>query len=133
MLRAALLALLLASPAPIAAHAQSLGDLAGAAESAAETLKSAAADKLLVADMLGAEVTGPGGEAIGTVENLAVVPGGKLVAAILTLENGERLPVPYQMVKVSRAQGKLDIELPVTLEDLRGDEAVNALAAALDL
>ena len=130
MLRALTLALLVT---PTYAHAQSPGDLAGAAKEAADTLKQAAADKLLVADMLGAEVTGPGGERLGTVENLVVVPGGKLVAAILALEGGEKLPVPYRMVKVSRAQEKLGVSLPVTLEDLRGDEAVEALAEALDL
>ena len=130
MLRALTLALLVT---PTYAHAQSLGDLAGAAKEAADTLKQAAADKLLVADMLGAEVTGPGGERLGTVENLAVVPGGKLVAAIIALEGGDKLPVPYRMVKVSRAQQKLGVTLPVSLEDLRGDEAVKALASALDL
>ena len=124
-----LVLLLAANPA----HAQSLGDVAGAAKEAADTLKSAAENKLLVADMLGAEVTGPGGEAIGTVENLAVVPGGKLVAAVIALEGGDKLPVPYQMVKVSRAQEKLGVTLPVSLKDLRGDEAVKALAEALDL
>lgn len=133
MLRAAFLALLFATPVPFAAHAQSPGDLAGATKEAADTLKQAAADKLLVADMLGAEVTSPGGERLGTVENLVVVPGGKLVAAILALEGGEKLPVPYRMVKVSRAQEKLGVSLPVTLDDLRGDEAVEALAKALDL
>ena len=132
MLRAALVTLLLATPVPFAAHAQSLGDLAGAAKGAAEALKEAAADKLLVADMIGAEVTDPSGATVGTVENLVAVPGGKLVAAILKVEGG-RLPVPYEMVKVSRAQEKLGVTVPVSLEDLRGDEAVRALAEALDL
>ena len=126
------------SPNPLdtateAAGALASGDLGAAASAAAEAIRGAAEDRLLIADVIGAEVTGPDGASLGTVENLVAVPGGKLVAAVLAVEGGERLPVPYELVKVSSAADTLGISLPVGLEELRADEAVAALAGALDL
>ena len=78
------LAALLALAAPLPALAQ-LDDISGAAEEAASQLSDAAADKLLLADMIGLEITGPNGDTVGTVEDLVAVPGGKLVAAVIRL------------------------------------------------
>ena len=126
-----------ADAATDAASSLASGDLGTAASSAAEAVRGAAEARLLIAGMIGAEVTGPNGEALGTIENLVAVPSGTLVAAILAVEGGERLPVPFELVKTTnRASGAADalgVELPIGLEELRADEAVTALADALDL
>ena len=118
-----------------AAASVASGDLAGAASEAADAIEGAAEAKLLIADMIGAQVKGPDGATLGTVENLVVVPGGTLVAAILAVQgtDGEHLPVPYRLVKVSGAADALGVSVPVGLEELRANEAVAALASALDL
>ena len=116
-----------------AASAAASGDLAGAADAAAEALRGAAEERLLIADLIGAEVAGPDGASLGTIENLVAVPGGTLVAAVLAVEGGGRLPVPYRLVKVSGAADALGVSLPVGLEELRADEAVRSLASLLDL
>lgn len=116
-----------------AASSVATGDLTGAASEAVDALKGADEARLLIADLIGAEVTGPGGQVLGTIEDLVAVPGGTLVAAILAVEGGERLPVPYQLVEASRGADALGVSLPVGLEELRADETVAALASALDL
>lgn len=124
---------LLAAVCALPAAAQGTGDIASAAKSAADELASGAKDKLLVKDMLGADVTGPGGEKIGTVENLVVVPGGRVVAAIVATdaEDTGRIPVPFSVVKMAQAGGKLGLELPVGLSKLQGMKEVQALAGAV--
>jgi sporulation protein YlmC with PRC-barrel domain len=124
---------LLAALHALPAAAQGTGDIASAAGSAVDALASSAKDKLLVKDMLGAEVKGPDGKTIGTVENLVVLPGGRIVAAIVATDAKDtgRIPVPFSAVKIARAGGKLGFELPVGLSELKGMKEVQALAGAV--
>ena len=122
-----------AASAKEAAGAAASGDLGSAAEAAAEALKGAAEARLLIADLIGAEVTGPGDGRLGTVDDLVAVPGGRIVAALLSVEGGGRLPVPFELVKVAEAADSAGVSLPVTLEELRADEAVATLSKALGL
>lgn len=94
------------------------GDVASAAADATKALGSAAQDKLLVRDLLGAPVSGPGGATVGTIADLVVIPGGRVVAAIIA-------------AKVSHTAGKLGLTLPVSLSDLRGMKEVQSLAKAI--
>lgn len=132
----ALLAAALIQDAPLPAEAAeptTSGGIASAAKSAAGALASAGKDKLLVKDMLGAEVTGPGGETIGTVENLAVIPGGRVVAALLSTRSKDtgRIAVPFSAVKISRGAGKLGLGLPMSLSKLKSMDKVQALTKAV--
>ena len=109
---------------------QAIGDIAG---DATKTLSEKARQKVLVRGMLGSEITGPGGGTIGTLDNLVIVPGGQVVAAIVKPEDGEPLALPYQALKVSAAAsaGKAaGVSLPVGLEELRGMQSVKDLTAA---
>jgi len=106
--------------------------LASTAQEAADTLAQAAKNRILIRDLFGAEITGPEGEAIGTVQNLAVIPGGQIVAALVEMDDGTRIAVPFKAVKVSRAAGKLSASLPVALSELEGMEALQSLARQME-
>jgi sporulation protein YlmC with PRC-barrel domain len=130
-MRLALPLALLALPA----GAQSLPDPAAVTEGAAalvSELGDMAADHLLIADMLGAEVIGADGTAIGTVENFVAIPGGRLVAAVIARMDGGRIALPWDAVKAGVAAGEA-IELPMTEAELDGAEALRDLTEALGL
>ncbi|TFL20123.1 PRC-barrel domain-containing protein [Jannaschia formosa] len=133
-MRHALLSLiLLAAPLPLAAQDLPEPDalLSGAAD-AAERLRDAAEDRLTLADSLGAEVIGPDGESIGTVEDFVALPGGNLVAAVIAREGGDRIALPWDIVQAGLAAGS-EIEIPMTGSELDGAEALQDLSDALDL
>ena len=65
------------------------------------------------------------------MENLVAVPGGRLVAALMTLEGGTRIAVPYQALKVSGAAETVQATLPMSAGDLRGMSELKDLAAQL--
>ena len=133
MIRFVILALTL----PMAAVAQGALDLpdeiAGseAMASAAQAILEAGVDKILIGDLIGTTIEGPEGEALGTVENLVAVPGGRLVAALMTLEDGTRIAVPYQALKVSGAAETVQATLPMSAGDLRGMSELTDLAEQL--
>jgi hypothetical protein len=77
------------------------------------------------------EVAGPEGEPLGTIEDLAAIPGGRLVAALMTLEDGTPIAVPYAALKVTGARDALEATLPVAAEELSGMAELRDLAAAL--
>ncbi|WP_420391268.1 PRC-barrel domain-containing protein [Acuticoccus sp.] len=131
--RLAAAAVLLLAPSALAQPQPAVADLTGAASGAVDALSDAAEDRLRIADVLGASVTGPSGETVGTVEDLVAIPGGRLVAVILSLEDGGRLGVPYQTLAVSRTSDALGLSLPVGIDDLRQNETVSQLSSALDL
>jgi len=108
-------------------------DVASAATEAAKALGSAAQDKLLVRDLLGAPVSGPGGGTVGTIADLVVIPGGRVVAAIIAARDKEigRIPVPFSVAKISHTTGKLGLTLPISLSDLRGLKEIESLAEAI--
>lgn len=105
------------------------GGLGAAASQAAQALGSAAKDKMMIKDLLGAQVTGPGGQVIGTVDNLAVVPGGRIVAALISTKdkNTGRLAVPFAAAKLSATAGKMGLQLPMTLSELQSNKDIQAL------
>ncbi len=118
-----------AQPAPTQALSQmASGDVASAAQKAIEALPSAAKDKLLVKDLLGAQVIEPGGSTVGIVEDLVVIPGGRVIAAIIsTAKDTGRIPIPFAVVKVSHSAGKLGLTLPVSISELRGMKEIQSL------
>ncbi len=96
--------------------ASAIGD---AASKAADELAKKGKASVLASEMIGREVTGPGGGALGTVQDLVVVPGGQ-VMAILVAPKGGGAPValPYRALKVSgaaKAADQLGLSLPVSL------------------
>ncbi len=109
------------------------GDVASAAAKAAQVLRSVAKDKLLVRDLLGAPVSEPGGGKVGTVADLVVIPGGRVVAALISTKdkNMGRIPVPFSAAKVTHTAGKLGMTLPVSLSDLKRMKEVQSLTQVI--
>lgn len=99
--------------------------------SAAETLARDAADRLLVRDLLGAEIQSADGETLGTVENFVVVPGGRLVAAVVETADGTRLAVPFPAVKLAAASRDGAMKLTLPAGEVRSAEALRTLAETL--
>jgi sporulation protein YlmC with PRC-barrel domain len=105
-----------------------------AAQKAADQLRGKAKGKLLASKMIGREVTGPGGGTVGTVEDLVVVPGGNVVAVLVKPSNGQPVALPYGALKVSAASSaadKMGLSLPVSLEEARGMQGMQALTEAV--
>lgn len=134
MLRFVLPALVL----PALTVAQDLPDLPDTLETpeelgvAAETLAGTAADRVLVAGLIGSELAGPSGKALGTVENLVMLPGGRIVAALVEMPDGTRIAVPFQAVKIAGAAETARASVPFDAEELRDLPALADLATALD-
>ena len=131
MLRPLSLALTLALPAA----AQGVPDLDAAASQAADLaaqLGETAADRVLVADLLGREVIGPDGEALGTLDDLVVLPGGNLVAAVIARPDGTPVALPWDAAKAGVAAGR-PVEVPYTGAELDGAQALRELTGALGL
>lgn len=119
---------------PVPSAAQDLpspGDLTSASgiASAARNLAGEAEDRLLVRDLLGKELKGADGNTLGTVEDLAVIPGGRVVAAIVSTGNGKRIAVPFAAVKLAGTGSSL--EVPVAASDLAGRAELRSLAESL--
>lgn len=120
----------------VPAAAQDLGDLMtpdkvdAAAGDAAEKLAEAGKDKLLLADLIGAELKGPDDGTIGTIENLVATPSGALVAAVVSVDD-ERLAVPYRAVKVARSGDTVQAQISMSASDLKESETVKKLTEAL--
>lgn len=97
-------------------------------EEAANALRDAAENAILVRDLLGKEVADPSGESVGTIANLAVIPGGRIVAAILETPYGTRVPVPFAAVKVAAKASSVSLTKP--LSELQAGDAYGALEDA---
>jgi sporulation protein YlmC with PRC-barrel domain len=153
-LLAPLVLALVAAPLPLAAQSTSQGAgqgggqgaggmvetltkpsaIADAATKAADELAKKAKDSVLASEMIGRQVTGPGGDNLGTVQDLVVIPGGQ-VMAILVKPSGGGAPValPYRALKVSgaaKAADQLGLSLPVSLDEARGMQGMQALTKA---
>lgn len=115
---------------PARAQAPDVGTMTS---DAVATLKGAAKDRLLVGDMIGSPVNGPSGSEVGTIANLVAIPGGRLVAVVVDLSDGSKLPIPYQVMKIELAADTLNISLPVTVDELRNDSGVKELQGLLSL
>lgn len=106
-------------------------DLAGMTSDAASALTDAARDRLLVADLIGAEITDPAGRA-GTVTNLVAVPGGRLVAVLVEPSGGgEPIALPYQILKLDTASDTLGVSLERRLSELAGMQGITELGQAM--
>ena len=97
--------------------------------SAAKTLQQAAQDKLLVRDLLGTQITGANGDTLGTVENFAVIPGGRIVAAIVSTGSGTMIAVPFTALKVANTGQQLQTTVPAS--ELTGMSELQSLADSL--
>lgn len=111
--------------------AETTGALPTSPGEAAEMLRDAAENAILVRDLFGAEIAGPDGTTVGTVENLAVVPGGRIVAAIVERSDGTRVPVPYAAVTLERKAGAVAGTLDRPLSELTSDADFGGLEEAL--
>lgn len=136
------LALIAATPAVaqqtgVAGMAESLTDpgrIGDAAQKAADQLAGKAKSKLLASAMIGREITGPGGDTVGTVEDLVVIPGGQVVAVLVKPGEGQPVALPYGALKVSAASSAAEgvgLSLPVGLEDARAMQGMQALTEAV--
>jgi ribosomal 30S subunit maturation factor RimM len=112
---------------PLPADLTSASAIASAATSLAEMVQ----DKLLIRDLLGKEITGSNGDRLGTVENLAVIPGGRIVAAIVSTDGGTRIAVPYTAIKVTRAAEQAQLQAKVPASELTGMSELSSLADSL--
>lgn len=126
-MRAILVALFFATPAT-AQDLPSMEDVS----SAASDLAGRVADHVMVADMIGRDVVGPDGAALGTLENLVVLPGGNLVAAVVALEDGTRVALPWDAAKAGVKAGE-PVEVPFTRAEIDGQAALRDLSDALGL
>lgn len=129
MLRAIAVATTLALPVA----AQDLPDLDAVASQAtdlATEVAEAAADRVLVADMLGRDVIGPDGAVLGTLDDLVVLPGGNLVAAVIARPEGRPVALPWDAAKAGVAAGE-PVEIPFTGAELDGAQALRDLTDAL--
>jgi len=129
----AILVAVTVSAAPAVAAEGPLDDLGPAATDALQSLRDAARDRVLVGDLMGAEVDGPSGEALGTVRNLAAIPGGRLVAVVIELPDGERVAVPWQLVSLSRTADAVGLSVPVRADALLENQAVKEMSDLLGL
>ena len=126
MLRAPLLAFSILAAAPALAQMPDMS-----ASDAVSALTEAGRDKLLIADLIGAKITDPSGEA-GTLTNLVAVPGGRIVAALVTpAGGGDPVVIPYQLVKIDAAADALGLSLPEPLADLAGRSGMAELGQAV--
>ncbi len=137
--------MMIVAPLPLAAQSgsgqgmvETLTDpakIGDAAQKAADQFGQKAKSKLLASKMLGQEVTGPGGGTVGTLQDLVVVPGGQVIAVLVKpSDGGQPVALPYQAMKVSAASsaaGKAGLSLPVSLEDARAIQGMQALTKAV--
>lgn len=126
--------LLCAAPAA----AQDLSDAKDAVTSTDEMAEAAskigdkAADSLLVRDLLGKEIKGSDGETVGTIDDFVVVPGGRLVAAMVKTDDDTRIAVPFAAVKVTGRAEDAGLDLPVKASEVREMDELKELADKLE-
>lgn len=137
ILRAVFIVLALAcadEPAAAQSGSSSQGSgFGGAVQSAIGSLTGAAKDKVLIKDLLGMKVSGPGGGTIGTVSDFAVLPGGRMIAALLTTADPKigQIAVPFTAIKIASSAKTVSLSLPMTLPELTGRADIQRLTAAV--
>ena len=93
-------ALLILADGPAASQeAEELASRDGIAEAASE-LGEKGEDALLLKDLLDQEIEGSDGETIGTVRDFVILPGGRLIAAIVDVDE-TRIAIPFGAVKLA--------------------------------
>ena len=121
-------------PAAVQTGSASQGSgFGGAVQSAVGALTGAAKDKVLIKDLLGMKVSDPGGGVIGTVSDFAVLPGGRMIAALLTTADPKigKIAVPFTAMKISRTAKTVSLSLPMTLPELAGRGDIQRLTTAV--
>ncbi|WP_029032372.1 PRC-barrel domain-containing protein [Salinarimonas rosea] len=135
--RRLLLAALLAGAVPFAAgsvlaqDATLPEDPTGSISDAASALKDAGENALLVRDLLGMELTDPSGETAGTVRDFVVIPGGRLVAALVETPDGTRVPVPFAAIKLAAKGDAAQATLARPLSEVTSSDAFQSFEDAL--
>lgn len=120
--------------AATAAHAQAPSEVASAVTEAASQLKSRGKDKIMISKVLGSQVKGPSGQTYGTVDDLVIIPGGRVVAALIKpSDGGDIVPIPYTALKLGSASAKGNVVISQSLDEIRDSQATEELRAALDL
>lgn len=99
--------------------------------SAAQTLSASGTDKLLIKDLIGKTLTGVDGKTVGTIENFAVIPGGRIAAALVSTENGSKIAVPYAAITVANAAGATSLRAEVPATELTGMSELKSLADSM--
>lgn len=99
--------------------------------SAAQSLREAGMDKLLIQDLIGKTLSGTDGNAVGTIEDFAVVPGGRIIAALVSAGDGTVIAVPYAAIKVVNAAGTASLHVSVRASELQGMSELRSLANSL--
>ena len=99
--------------------------------SAAQSLRDTGMDKLLIKDLIGKTLTGTDGNTIGTIENFAVVPGGRIIAAVVSTGDGATIAVPYAAIKVANAAGTANLHVSVPASELQEMNELRSLANSL--
>jgi sporulation protein YlmC with PRC-barrel domain len=99
--------------------------------SAAQALSEAGMDRLLIKDLIGKELTGSDGNTIGTVEDFAVIPGGRIIAALVSTSDGTRLAVPYAAIRVANAATSASLQVPISASELLDMGELQSLASSL--
>ena len=109
------------------------GSLTNASDlaSAAQDLAGMAQDRLLIKDLLGRKLTGNDGETVGTIENFVVIPGGRLVAAVVETGDGTRIAVPFAAVKLASAAQGAGVQATLPASELKGMSELKSLADSL--
>lgn len=98
---------------------------------AASKLAGEGKDRLLLTNMLDEKIKGSDGETIGTVKDFAVIPGGRVIAAIVETDDGMRIAIPYGAVKVAVSADALGLEVPVNSSDIQSLSELESLAESL--
>ena len=97
----------------------------------ASRLGEEAKDRALIADLLGKPLKGSDGDTIGKVRDFVVIPGGRLIAAIVQTPDGPRIAVPFTAVKLVGAAQSRGLEVPLTASEVSGMEELESLAGSL--
>ncbi|WP_188914358.1 PRC-barrel domain-containing protein [Salinarimonas ramus] len=121
----------LAQDAPATGAPAFSEDVTGSISDAASALADAGENALLVRDLLGMELKDPSGETAGTVRNFVVIPGGRLVAAMVETPDGRRVPVPFAAIKLAGNAQAAEATLDQPLSELSADDAFGELEDAL--
>lgn len=95
---------------------------------AASTLAETAKDSVLLKDLLDKRIKGSDGKTIGTVKNFAVVPGGRLMAAIVELGDGTRMALPLGAIKGLTSASGAGLQVPITASEARQMGELKTLA-----
>jgi PRC-barrel domain len=127
---AAVLAAVPAAAQESGSDAQRVSDPAALA-SAAKDLAGMASDRLLIKDLLGQELAGPDGNSVGTIEDLVVVPGGRVVAALVETSDGTRLAIPFAAVKLASAADGPPVSTTLKADEIKGMSELKTLAQTL--